>query len=146
VLCLLALEADTTILLTRKTHVKGFDKQNYAVGRYELSVGDILLFHPLLIHAGDAYHNSNLRLHYYVFRENTNWQINRTYLLNKKQMAMLRASEANLVRYANFMVGNRKRAAEQAEKKSKIQEQRAKRKVAMDAGKEAKRKKDNSKE
>jgi len=146
VLCLLALETDTTILLTRRTHIKGFDKQNYAVGRYELSVGDVLLFHPLLIHAGDAYHNSNLRLHYYVFRENTNWQINRTYLLNKKQIEMLRASEANLVRYANLMVGNRKRAEEQAEKKIKTQEQRAKRKIAMDAGKLAKRQKNDTEE
>jgi ectoine hydroxylase-related dioxygenase (phytanoyl-CoA dioxygenase family) len=146
ILCLLALEEETTILLTRGTHIKGFKDQNYAVGRYELSVGDILFFHPLLIHAGDAYRNSNLRVHYYVFRGNTKWKINRTYLLDKKQIEMLRASEANLIRYANLMAGNRKRAAEQAEKKSKTQEQRAKRKIAMDAGKLAKRQKDNSEE
>ena len=144
VLCLLALEEETTILLTRGTHTKGFKDQNYAVGRYELSVGDILFFHPLLIHAGDAYRNSNLRVHYYVFRGNTKWKINRTYLLDKKQMEMLRASEANLIRYANLMASNRKRFAEQAEKKSRTQEQRAKRKVAMDAGKVAKRQRDDA--
>jgi len=46
VLRLLALEEETTILLTRSTHIKGFNDQNYAVARYELSVGDILFFHP----------------------------------------------------------------------------------------------------
>jgi hypothetical protein len=143
VLCLLALEEETTILLTRETHVQGFSNQHYAVGRYGLSVGDILLFHPLLVHAGDAYHDSNLRLHYYVFRGNTRWRINRTYLLDKKQIEMLRASEANLVRYSNLMISTRKRFEEQAEKKAKTQENRAKRKIAMDAGRTAKRLKDN---
>jgi len=146
VLCLLALEEETTILLTRETHVAGFSNQHYAVGRYGLSVGDILLFHPLLIHAGDAYHDSNLRLHYYVFRGNTRWKINRTYLLDKKHIEMLRASEANLVRYANMMISTRKRWEEEAEKRAKTQENRAKRKIAMDAGKLAKKQKNDVEE
>jgi len=145
VLCLLALEEETTILLTRGTHVAGFNNQHYAVGRYGLSAGDILFFHPLLIHAGDAYHDSNLRLHYYVFRGNTRWKINRTYLLDKKQIEVLRASEANLIRYANLMTSTRKRFEEQAELKARTREYNAKRKAIMDAGREAKRQKNKNK-
>jgi len=91
VLCLLALEEETTILLTKGTHEMDYDRRNYFISRYELSKGDILFFHPCLIHAGDAYGNSNLRLHYYVFVKSAEWDINQTYLLDNEDEEMLRS-------------------------------------------------------
>jgi len=143
VLCLLALEDETTILLTRGTHSMDFNRRNYFISRYGLSKGDILFFHPLLIHAGDAYHDSNLRLHYYVFLNSTRWQINKTYLLTEEDQEMLRVSEANLVRNLNLMVANHKRLVDRAELNARKRDNIARRKVAMDAGRKAKRLKDN---
>jgi len=143
VLCLLALEDETTILLTRGTHSMDFERRNYFVSRYGLSKGDILFFHPLLIHAGDAYHDSNLRLHYYIFLNSTRWQINKTYLLTEEDQEMLRASEVNLVRNLNLMVANHKRLVDRAELNARRRDNIVRRKVAMDAGRKAKKLKDN---
>jgi ectoine hydroxylase-related dioxygenase (phytanoyl-CoA dioxygenase family) len=146
VLCLLALEEETTILLTKGTHEMDYDRRNYFISRYELSKGDILFFHPCLIHAGDAYRNSNLRLHYYVFVKSAEWDINQTYLLDNEDEEMLRSSEANLVMNLNRMISNQRRSKKRAERAAEKRELSARRKANLEFGRAAKRNKNNSEE
>jgi len=73
----------------------------------------------------------------------TKWQINRTYLLSEKDQELLRASEANLVRNLNLMIANHKRLVYRVEHNARRQDNIAKHKVAMDAGREEARKKKN---
>ena len=62
---------DTTLIIYPGSHL--LDKPSHAnrvdhvPRRYGFEVGDILIFHPRLIHCGDAYVNSNIRIHYYLF-------------------------------------------------------------------------------
>ena len=68
VLAFVAIEPNTTIILYPGSHRILEDlNRDYPPKRFALNVGDILLFHPRLIHCGDRYLHSNLRLHYYIF-------------------------------------------------------------------------------
>jgi hypothetical protein len=85
VLAFVCLEPDTTIVMLRSSHKKNGDLGvDTFPGVFRLSVGDILLFHPNLIHAGDRYSRSNLRLHYYVMETAARWRIDTTYTLKLK--------------------------------------------------------------
>jgi hypothetical protein len=80
VLALACLEPGTRIIMLRSSHkgIKsiGFDSFPRI---YELRIGDILFLHPNLIHAGDCYVQSNIRVHYYLLQSKVNWDINSTY-------------------------------------------------------------------
>jgi len=109
-----------------------YGRRNYIISRSALSKGDILFFHPCLIHAGDAYRNSNLRLHYYVFIKSAEWDINQAYLLDNKDEEMLRSSEANLIMNLNRMISNQRRFKERAERAVEKRELSARRKANLD--------------
>jgi len=118
VLCLLALEDDTTLLMAGGSHLIKPEASNPAICRYGLSAGDMVFFHPLLVHAGDAYHDSNIRVHYYVFHSSTNWKIDRTYHLTEDEEEDLRQTDIKIRDVNRLMLYNRSRsAARQTRKK-----------------------------
>ena len=68
-LLLVALMDHTTIIVFRKSHKEHYTYDNIAnctPVRIILNKGEVLQFHPNLVHCGDAYEARNVRLHYYV--------------------------------------------------------------------------------
>jgi ectoine hydroxylase-related dioxygenase (phytanoyl-CoA dioxygenase family) len=86
----LCIEPGSTFLMARATHKENEKKvtRRY-MSRYRIHVGDILFFHPRLIHAGDSYARSNMRLHYYVMPNSSRWKINETYLLTEREKELV---------------------------------------------------------
>jgi len=84
-LAIICLERNTKFIMLRGSH-KGISEvgSNNFPRIYQLNIGDILIFHPNLIHAGDRYRLSNMRVHYYVIPSTSNWQLNLTYLARPK--------------------------------------------------------------
>jgi len=113
------IEEGTSILLTQMTHHEDRESSRIRrfINRFQLSVGDILLFHPRLIHAGDSYVHSNIRLHYYVLPLGSGWKVNETHLLTNKEKSLVCASLNNLRR--NLASINECRLKEGESKKSK---------------------------
>ena len=67
-LAFVALEPGTTLFVYPGTHHIGTSgRRQYLPQHILFDVGDIFLFHPSLLHCGDRYAESNLRLHYYIF-------------------------------------------------------------------------------
>ena len=108
-LALVCLEPNTTILLARKTNIASRVPTRHFISRYGLSVGDVLFFHPRLIHAGDSYTKSNLRLHYYVLPKGCVWNSNTTYFLSPEERAAITFQPAEIVNEQNINKGKRKR-------------------------------------
>jgi ectoine hydroxylase-related dioxygenase (phytanoyl-CoA dioxygenase family) len=89
----LCIEEGSTFLMARSTHKENKkDKTRRLMGRYKIAVGDILFFHPRLIHAGDSYVQSNIRLHYYVMPKGSRWKINETYLVTEQEKELVSSS------------------------------------------------------
>jgi len=68
-LLLVALMDNTSILLLHRSHRETAacgDFSRLTPVRILLSKGDVVMFHPRLVHAGDIYRQENIRLHYYV--------------------------------------------------------------------------------
>jgi len=64
------IDNNTTLIIYPGSHEMGnSNKDKFRPVRFGFDVGDLLLFHPLLIHAGDKYHYSNIRLHYYLLNQ-----------------------------------------------------------------------------
>jgi len=80
VLAFVCLQAGTRIIIFRGTHkdLGSIGTENFP-RLYQLNVGDILFFHPNLIHAGDRYTRANIRVHYYVLPKRCNWKTDTTY-------------------------------------------------------------------
>jgi len=82
-LALVALEANTSFVMCRGTHLNPEKFDNVGVSClprvYRMNIGDVLIFHPNLIHAGDKYTKSNLRLHYYVIDQTKDYKLNLTF-------------------------------------------------------------------
>jgi hypothetical protein len=89
----LCIEKGSTFLMARETHKENEKKviRRY-MGRYQIGVGDILFFHPRLIHAGDSYVKSNMRLHYYIMPKGSRWKVNETYLLTEREKVLVSSS------------------------------------------------------
>ena len=70
VLAFVSLEDNTTLIICPSSH-KRPELEHHAriTGRYGLAAGSALFFHLLLVHAGDSYVESNIRIHYYAFLE-----------------------------------------------------------------------------
>jgi len=86
----LCIEEGSTFLMARETHEEAMKIMiRRYMGRYKIRVGDILFFHPRLIHAGDSYARSNIRLHYYVMPKRSRWKINETYLLTEREKRLV---------------------------------------------------------
>ena len=68
VLAFVALEPGTTLFVYPGTHrIDTSGRTQYLPQHILFDVGDIFFFHPNLLHCGDRYAQSNLRLHYYLF-------------------------------------------------------------------------------
>jgi len=67
-LLLVALMDRTTLMVLHRSHrePRPVEPKQIIPTRIELSRGDCIMFHPALIHCGDAFKSENLRLHYYV--------------------------------------------------------------------------------
>ena len=69
-LAFVAIHPYTTIILYPSSHrIHERLYEDYPPRRYALDLGDILIFHPRLIHCGDRYVETNIRLHYYIFAQ-----------------------------------------------------------------------------
>ena len=82
VLAFISFEDHTTLIICPRSHnqtdVAQHDRET---SRYGLAAGSALFFHPLLVHAGDSYLKSNIRLHYYAFIKGTKWKPDSRYEL-----------------------------------------------------------------
>ena len=107
-LALVCLEDDTTLLLARKSHLGNRLMEKRYIARYGLSIGDVLIFHPRLVHAGDLYYSSNLRLHYYVLPRGSGWETDQTYFLD--------AEERSMISFRNEDIERNERAAQSRRK------------------------------
>jgi len=74
-LAFVIIHPDTTLIIYPGSHnVTDSNRIRYRPQRFGFEIGDIVLFHPLLIHCGDYYAETNLRLHYYLFaRPGLSW-------------------------------------------------------------------------
>ena len=80
VLAFVSLEDNTTLIICSGSHKRPeLEHHTRITGRYGLAAGSALFFHPLLVHAGDSYVKSNIRIHYYAFLEGTEWKVNSRY-------------------------------------------------------------------
>jgi len=79
--------------MARETHKESEKKviRRY-MGRYHIGVGDILFFHPRLIHAGDSYAKSNMLLHYHIMPKSSRWKVYETYLLTEREKVLVSSS------------------------------------------------------
>ena len=68
ILAFVALEPGTSLFVYPRTHrIDTSGRTQYLPQHLLFDVGDIFFFHPNLLHCGDRYAESNLRLHYYLF-------------------------------------------------------------------------------
>ena len=105
-LAFVAIEPNTTIILYPGTHriLEDLDR-DYPPKRYSLNVGDVLLFHPRLIHCGDRYLNSNLRLHYYIFAHPRLIWRNITFPLRNGELPLIQSTYNQVHHRDNRLVG-----------------------------------------
>ena len=90
VLAFVSLEAHTSIVIYGQTHEPEKLKGRMPVGRrYGLGVGDVMFFHPYCVHSGDKYKDNNLRLHYYSFLKDVDWELDTTYRIDYDEDAKL---------------------------------------------------------
>ena len=92
-LAFVVLEPKTTIIVYPGSHLEDEKKRQYLVPRrISLAPGDLFIFHPRLIHCGDAYVYSNIRLHYYFFdRPLFTWR-NRTFPIEEGMLRLMEAT------------------------------------------------------
>jgi len=68
-LLLVALMDNTSIIVLHRSHkmqVRDGNLTNVTPVRILMDKGDYMMFHPALVHCGDAYQRENIRMHYYV--------------------------------------------------------------------------------
>jgi len=73
-LILVALMDETSIIVLHRSHtmeVRNGNLSNVTPVRILMSKGDYMMFHPSLVHSGDAYQKENVRMHYYVLTKKT---------------------------------------------------------------------------
>ena len=84
-LAFISFEDHTTLLICSRSHNwPDLAHHRRVTGRYGLAAGSALFFHPLLVHAGDKYVKSNIRIHYYAFKEGTQWELDSRYELETR--------------------------------------------------------------
>jgi len=107
------------MLITLKLDL--FNKKNFP-RIYQLNVGDILIFHPNLIHAGDRYKLSNMRVHYYVIPKSSKWKLNLTYLSRPKITGYIEFLTKNVANQEERVKGLEAKCEERKNKKRKQDE------------------------
>ena len=109
VLAFVCLEPNTTIIMFRSSHKSiGVIGEDVFPHVYELRVGDVLLFHPLLVHAGDRYSVSNMRLHYYVMNLDCDWVVDTTYTVPLRASSDLAEALLQSARTEQMVQGKQK--------------------------------------
>ena len=105
-LAFIAIQPNTTIILYPGSHrIHERLLQEYLPRRYSLEPGDILLFHPRLIHCGDRYPESNIRLHYYIFAQpRLRWR-DITFPVRDGEIALMQATKESMQNRENRIVG-----------------------------------------
>jgi len=119
-LAIICLEPNTRFIMLRGSH-KGIGEvgsSNFP-RLYQLNVGDVLIFHPNLIHAGDRYKLSNLRIHYYLIPESSNWELNLTYLARPEITGYMESLTKNVSNQEQRVKGFQARCEEKKSKKRK---------------------------
>jgi hypothetical protein len=119
-LAIVCLEANTRFIMLRGSH-KGIGEvgSNNFPRLYQLNVGDVLIFHPNLIHAGDRYKLSNLRIHYYVIPESSNWELNLTYLARPEITGYIESLTKNVSNQEQRVKGVKAKCEKEKTKKRK---------------------------
>ena len=85
-LLLIGVQDTTSLIVFPRSHLVELDSNyRFCPLRISLSPGQILMFHPRLLHAGDKYTRSNLRIHYYVLNTLESLK-NTTVQPNKQQL------------------------------------------------------------
>ena len=121
-LLLVGFQGTTSIIVFPRTHLSTSDTQyQYSPLRLSLRPGDILKFHPKLLHAGDKYAECNLRIHYYVLKS-----------MSTLDNITNRPDEEQLLRIVNKSTYEKCTLGVTAKKKK--QEERAKRKYFLNKG------------
>ena len=105
-LAFVAIQPNTTIILYLGSHkINQRLQADYPPRRYALDPGDILMFHPRLIHCGDRYEESNIRLHYYIFSQpRLRWQ-NITFPVRDGEIALMQVTRERMQARENRVVG-----------------------------------------
>ena len=105
-LAFVAIHPDTTIIIYPGSHkIHEHLQPDYPPRRYALEVGDTLLFHPRLIHCGDRYPESNIRIHYYIFAEPRLVWDNITFPLRDGELPLLEMARNRLINRENRVEG-----------------------------------------
>jgi len=119
-LAIICLEPNTKFIMLRGSH-RGVGEVgiNNFPRIYQLSVGDILFFHPNLIHAGDRYKSSNMRIHYYVVPESSNWELNLTYFARPEITGYIESLTENMSNQEQRVKGLEAKCEEKKSKKRK---------------------------
>ena len=96
-LAFVSIQPNTTIILYPGSHrIHEQLLQDYPPRRYALEPGDILLFHPRIIHCGDRYPESNIRLHYNIFAQpSLRWR-DITFPVRDVELPMLQVTKERL--------------------------------------------------
>ena len=107
-LAFVALEPETTLIVYPRTHrIDLSGNTMYLPRRILFNFGDVFLFHPRLLHCGDRYVESNLRLHYYVFdRPRFRWR-NVTLQVRSGSLELMQIEENRARRQQNAQAGRR---------------------------------------
>ena len=105
-LAFVAIQPNTTIILYPGSHnIHQRLQADYAPRRYALDPGDILIFHPRLIHCGDRYAENNIRLHYYIFAQpRLRWR-NITFPVRDGEIALMQVTRERMPAGENRVVG-----------------------------------------
>ena len=117
ILAFVALEPGTTLFVYPGTHrIDTSGRTQYLPQRILFDVGDIFLFHPSLLHCGDRYVESNLRLHYYIFARPRFIWANVTFPARDGTLVLMQIEENRILMQRNSVEGRqasrrRKKAA-----------------------------------
>jgi len=119
-LAIMCLERNTKFIMLPGSHKGVGEVGTHSFPRiYQLNIGDILIFHPKLIHAGDRYRLSNLRIHYYVIPKTSKWKLNLTYLARPKVTGYIESLVNNVASQEHRVEGYEAKCEEKKSKKRK---------------------------
>ena len=91
--------------------LKKSGRTQYLPQRILFDVGDIFLFHPSLLHSGDRYIESNIRLHYYIFARPRFIQENVTFPARDGTLDLMQIEENRILMQRNSGEGRQAKKA-----------------------------------
>ena len=122
-LVFVALEPGTSIIVYPKSHrITKDQKIPFMPHRILLNVGEIFVFHPELYHCGDAYKDSNLRIHYYVFAQPSLIWDDITFPPRDGDLNLLKCAAERMQRSERLVEGRQRSRKEEAERVATLRE------------------------